>query len=910
MSLKGNGVIGIRREDKNRFERRVPLSPAQVRRLVDQGIRVLVQPSNIRCWTDDEYVEAGASIAEDLSPASTILAVKEVPAALLIPERTYLFFSHTIKAQPHNMPLLDSILAAKIRLIDYEKITDANNQRLVRFGPYAGYAGTIDLLAALGDRLLAKGYSTPFLYCSFARTYRSLDDARDAIRNVGKIIERIGISEALCPFVVGVTSRGSVAQAALEILQLLPHKFVSPTDLPALHASSVKDRRCVYICIAEAEHMVERKDNPTAPFDKKHYYATPSAYEPIFHDRVLPYFSVLVNCMYWDPRFPRLVTTRQAQDLMRADRLKLWAIADISCDPQGSVEFFVHATTIDDPTYVYDVMHQRETKDITHDGILFLGVDHLPAELPFQASEFFGESLFPFIAAIAKSDASLPYEQQANELPAPVYKAVMTSHGSLTPPFQYIAELRKSTMRAVRRVLVLGSGFVSAGLVNYFGSLSRNQLTIASNMLDQASELCAEFAPHTAKAVYLDLKDAAGTRQLISKHDVVVSLLPATLHHIVAEMCIAEKRDLVTTSYVSPEVAALDAAAKNAGITIAMELGLDPGIDHCSAKKIIDEVHAAGGQMLSFTSFAGGLPAPEFSNNPLGYKFSWNPRGVLTAAEAPARFLMNGKIVERAAGETYVYACPQRQYRGFNLEGVANRDSLKYKDLYGVPEAHTMLRGTLRFPGFATMVLSFRALGLMSTQPRALPQTWRELLCELMSVSMQDAATTVERNLAAAIEKKLTEFFAGRMDRVSEALSGLKWFGLLRAETKLDSTQASIIDALSVILTKHMAFEKGERDLVILTHEFVYTLPDVAHKQKRTSSLIMYGDAQGSRKALSAMAKTVGVPCAIATQMVLEGKLQRKGVVTPLTPDVYEPLLENLAEHGIQMMETVEDIYE
>eukprot|EP00762_Andalucia_godoyi_P001925 ANDGO_06073.mRNA.1 Alpha-aminoadipic semialdehyde synthase len=901
MAIKGNGIIGIRREDKNRWERRVPLTPVQVRELVQSGVQVIVQPSNIRCYSDGEYEEAGATVSEDLSPAATILAVKEVPAALLIPERTYIFFSHTIKAQPHNMPLLDTMLEKRIRMIDYEKITNPKNERLVRFGPYAGYAGTIDILAAVGDRLLALGFSTPFLYCSLSRTYRSLDDAKDAIRNVGKVIERIGLPDALCPFIIGVTSTGSVATAALEILELLPHKFVSSDDLESV--MKTKDRRCVYITVSESKHMVKPKDR-SKPFDKKEYYANPASYEPIYHEKVLPYLSLMVNCMYWEPKYPRLVTTRQAQQLMREKRWRLHAIADISCDPQGSVEFFVHATTIDNPTFVYDVMNQRTNYDIHSDGVLFLGVDHLPAELPFQSSEFFGNSLLPFVKPIALSDGSASFENQANDLPAEVHKAIITSHGQLTPPFQYIAELRKNTMKAVRRILVLGSGFVSAGLVHYFAELSRNQLTIASNILEQAQKLVDEFAPTTARAVLLDLEDSVVLQSLVSKHDIVISLLPATLHVRVAEVCIREKKSLITTSYISPELASLDSAARDAGIVILNEVGLDPGIDHCSAKMVIDQIHSKGGKVISFTSFAGGLPAPENSNNPLGYKFSWNPRGVLTAAEAPARFLVNGQVVERASGQTYEHACPQRVYRGFNLVGVANRDSIKYKELYGIPEAETMLRGTLRFPGFATMVLAFRGLGLMDTNSldENRPQSWPDLLSAVLRVSVDSVRT--------AVQQKLEHVFRGDMERVSEALAGLKWFGMFLDTTKYDGAAKTPIDALTSLLNATLVYEKGERDLVILTHEFIYQLPGQPRKQKKMASLVMYGDPLGQPGALTAMARCVGVPCAIATQLVLDNVISRVGVCGPMTADLYVPLLEALEEKGIRLIESVEEIYE
>ncbi|KAF0852789.1 mitochondrial lysine biosynthesis saccharopine dehydrogenase [Andalucia godoyi] len=470
-------------------------------------------------------------------------------------------------------------------------------------------------------------------------------------------------------------------------------------------------------------------------------------------------------------------------------------------------------------------------------------------------------------------------------------------------------------MKASRKILVLGSGFVSAGFVNYFVQHGETnvKLTIASNLVDQAQKLIDEFAPEIGHAIFFDLKDEAANRKLIKEHDVVVSLLPATLHVVIAKLCVEEKKNMVTTSYISSEMAGLDAAAKAAGIIIMNEIGLDPGIDHCSAKAVFDDIHARGGNVTGFVSYCGGLPAPENSRNPLGYKFSWNPRGVLTAAEAPARFLWNGEVVEYDAGETYAHAIPQKQYPGFNLEGVANRDSIKYRELYDIPEAETVLRGTLRFPGFATMVLTFRALGLTDTTEYgdgAAPATWPALLSRVLNVP-QDISS-----LRAAVEAKVQERFAGSQGRVKDALNGLQWFGVFLETTKVDLATRSPIDSLTSLLNAKLVYGKGERDLVILTHEFTYQLPDqprshgATGKQRKTSTLVLYGDPIGSHRALTAMARCVGIPCAIATHLVLDGVITRTGVCGPMTPDLYKPLLASLAQNGIHLDEFEEDVVE
>ncbi len=204
--------IGIRREDKNRWERRVPLAPKHVKELIAKGIQVYVQPSNLRVFSDDEYRAVGATVQEDLSPAHTIIAVKEVPPEKFIRDKTYMFFSHTVKAQHSNMAMLDSIISQNIRLIDYEKITDVNGARLVRFGKFAGFAGMIDMLRVLGERLLVLGYSTPFLNIGYSHMYPRLDDAKRAVLALGDEIKRVGLPRVLSPMTFMFTgSTGNVA---------------------------------------------------------------------------------------------------------------------------------------------------------------------------------------------------------------------------------------------------------------------------------------------------------------------------------------------------------------------------------------------------------------------------------------------------------------------------------------------------------------------------------------------------------------------------------------------------------------------------------------------------------------------------------------------------------------------------
>jgi len=307
---QGSPSLGIIRESRSHWERRSPIVPDHVRKLVELGIKVYVQPSKLRIFSDEAYEEAGAILSEDLSVCGTILGVKQAAISSLLPQRTYCMFSHTIKAQPENMPLLDAVLEKKIRLIDYEAIVEVSQEssegrlpgrRLVAFGRFAGLAGTITFLRGLGERLLALRYNTAFLHMGSAYMYPDLETAKDAVRRVGKMIEERGLPKELCPFIFAVTGNGRVSQGAQEILTLLPCVKVNVEDLATLSSSSVTDemrRRIYYTCVT-TEHMVTPIDS-SVPFSKADYYRNPSKYRPIFHEIVAPYVSVIIHGSYWD----------------------------------------------------------------------------------------------------------------------------------------------------------------------------------------------------------------------------------------------------------------------------------------------------------------------------------------------------------------------------------------------------------------------------------------------------------------------------------------------------------------------------------------------------------------------------------------------------------------------------------
>lgn len=378
----------------------------------------------------------------------------------------------------------------------------------------------------------------------------------------------------------------------------------------------------------------------------------------------------------------------------------------------------------------------------------------------------------------------------------------------------------------------------------------------------------------------------------VAKHDLVISLIPYTFHATVIKSAIRNKKHVVTTSYVSPAMMELDQAAKDAGITVMNEIGLDPGIDHLYAVKTIDEVHQAGGKILSFLSYCGGLPAPEASDNPLGYKFSWSSRGVLLALRNAGKWWKDGKVVEVEGKDLMAQAKPYFIYPGFAFVCYPNRDSTIYKERYNIPEAQTVIRGTLRYQGFPEFIKILVDIGFLDdtvAETLTRPVAWKDA-----TKSIIGASSSSDADLEAAVLKKTT--FASEEEK-TRILSGLRWIGLFSDEQI--TPRGNPLDTLCATLEKKMQFEEGERDLVMLQHKFEIENAD-GSRETRTSTLCEYGDPKG----YSAMAKTVGVPCGVAVKQVLNGTISDKGVLAPMNSKINEPLMKELKEkYGIFLIE-------
>jgi saccharopine dehydrogenase (NAD+, L-lysine forming) len=430
-------MIGIRREDKNRWERRVPLTPAHVAVLTHgQHCRVVVEPSEIRAFREKAYEEAGATVGADLSSCRIIFGVKEIPIDKLLRGKAYAFFAHVAKGQHHNMPMLRRLMELGCSLVDYEKIADDRGRRLIFFGLQAGHSGMIDTLWALGQRLRHEGIRpNPFEDIRQALDYATLADAQTAVAAAGDRISNEGLPDALVPFVCAFTGYGNTYRGAAEVFDLLPYREVAPADVPKLVESGSFDRHTVYKTVFHEEHTVEPASSWDR-FDLHDFYAHPEKYHPVF-SRYLPHISVLVNCVYWEPKYPRLVTLEALGELFggpEAPRLRV--IGDISCDIGGSVECTVKSTDSGSPLFVYDPLTGQDTPGVEGRGPVVLAVDNLPCELPVDASQHFGDMLLPFVPALARC----PWEKPLEELPLPpeILRAVIVHRGELAPSYEYL----------------------------------------------------------------------------------------------------------------------------------------------------------------------------------------------------------------------------------------------------------------------------------------------------------------------------------------------------------------------------------------------------------------------------------------------------------------------------------------
>jgi len=435
----------------------------------------------------------------------------------------------------------------------------------------------------------------------------------------------------------------------------------------------------------------------------------------------------------------------------------------------------------------------------------------------------------------------------------------------------------------MKQILCLGAGLVARPYIQYLSD-NNYHVIVASRTISKAQRLIRGC--DNAEAIAFNIaKDDVLLEELTRKADLVCSLLPYTFHVKAAKVAIKHKKHFCTTSYISNEMKALENDAKKAGVLLLNECGVDPGIDHMSAMKIIDEVHSNNGKIMSFTSFTGGLPAPDANNNPFGYKLSWSPRGVLLAGRNDAHFLRNGKQVKIPGPELFEnYEIMEVPGIG-KFEGYPNRDSLSYIEIYNIPETKTMLRGTFRNIGWCSTLDKIADLGLLDIEERSIEgMTYADLLRQLVSVTGSDIKTAVAKYC--------------NIESDNPIITRLEWLGLFE-EKLIPSGINTILDALCHLFEEKLQYAPGERDMIVMHHEFIVDYPN--KKQKITSTLIDYGIPNGD----SSMSRTVALPVAIASKMILDGKITLTGIHRPIVPEIYEPILNELEMLNIKMDERV-----
>ena len=428
--------IGIRREDINRWERRVPLIPSHARELVDNHpLDIRVQQSDIRVFADDDFRMAGIPVEESLSPCSIVLAIKEIPVERLEKDKAYIFFSHTAKGQRQNMPMLKRMMELGCTLVDYEKMVDDEGRRVLFFGNYAGHAGMVDTLWALGRRLDVEGVRNPFSILKPAHRYQNLTEAREAVAELAvNIIDR-GLPGGLGPVVIGFFGYGHVSQGAQEILDILPVEAVKPGDLPGLFQEKAGKTR-LYKAVFREEDMVRPVD-PGRAFDLQDYYRNPHLYRSVAED-LIPYLTALVNGIYWAPQYPKFLTKPFLKRLYGGGaRPRLRVVGDITCDVDGSIECNVKATDSENPVYVYDPARDEAVPGFEGPGPVVLAVYNLPAELPLESSTYFSRGLKDYVPAFAAADLRGRFEDCG--LPDVIRRAVILYRGELTPDYAYLA---------------------------------------------------------------------------------------------------------------------------------------------------------------------------------------------------------------------------------------------------------------------------------------------------------------------------------------------------------------------------------------------------------------------------------------------------------------------------------------
>ena len=439
----------------------------------------------------------------------------------------------------------------------------------------------------------------------------------------------------------------------------------------------------------------------------------------------------------------------------------------------------------------------------------------------------------------------------------------------------------------MKKILVIGAGLSSSYLIKYLLANAKKenwQVTIADQSVDLAKQKIGSSKHGIALA--FNINNQNEREEAIKNTDLVVSLLPPALHIIAAHDCIKFKKNLVTASYVTPPMQSLNEAALKANVLFLNEIGLDPGIDHLSAMEMIHKIQKDGGNITSFKSFCGGLVAPEFDTNPWNYKFTWNPRNVILAGQATAQYLENGLIKFIPPNRIFEQTATVNISNYGVFEMYANRDSLSYIEPYGLQKATTVIRGTLRKKGFSQSWNLLVKLGLTDDSfciHNSNVLSYRDLVASFLSGANH-----------GNVEEVFCAFF--NITKASKDFKRVKWLGLFTNEM-IGLENATPAQILQHLLQQKWLLEKTDLDMIVMKHEIAFELNN--KKQKINSTLVV----KGEDKTYTAMAKTVGLPMAIACKLILQNKIKAKGVQIPITAEFYKPILAELAKNGIEFIE-------
>jgi saccharopine dehydrogenase-like NADP-dependent oxidoreductase len=426
----------------------------------------------------------------------------------------------------------------------------------------------------------------------------------------------------------------------------------------------------------------------------------------------------------------------------------------------------------------------------------------------------------------------------------------------------------------MKKVAILGAGLVSKPLADYLIDECQYQLIMATRTVSKAEKIINGRPLGKAVAWTTDQHDVLD--QIVAEVDLLVSMIPPTMHIPVAKACLRHRKNMVTTSYISPQMAALDEDAKHAGIIILNEIGEDPGLDHMAAKQMIDQIKREGGKVTELTSYGAGLPAFEWNRNPFGYKFSWSPRGVLMAAQTPAAYLKNGRKIEVPAKDLFDHHWLADVEGIGTFETYPNRDSTRYVDYFELESDVSLYRGLLRFIGWCSSMRSLIKLNMLDgiEQKDFQNTTYTQFVASLIGSSSA-------KNIRTAVAQFL------QLEQKSDEMERLGWLGLFE-EDPIPLKNGANVDILVDLMLKKMSYNPGEQDMIIVHDEITAEFPD--RKEKRSSSLRLEGIPHGD----SAMSRAVSLPAAVASKLILEGQINAKGVHMPTLLEIYQPVLEEL----------------